>query len=89
VELAIVASGARLDLGDPEAALAALDTPVVRNVRDDGERRRVAVARAAAWDALGRPERARQVLADAGADDVGPQEEILVVDLEDEEEDEP
>jgi hypothetical protein len=29
------------------------------------------------------------VLADAGADDVGPQEEILVVDLEDEEEDEP
>jgi hypothetical protein len=89
VELAIVASGARLDLGDPEAALAALDTPVVRAVRDDGERRRVAVARAAAWDALGRPERARQVLADAGADDVGPQEEILVVDLEDEEEDEP
>lgn len=54
IELAVVVSGARLDLGEPEAALLALDTPVVRAANDPEIVHRVAVARAAVLEALGR-----------------------------------
>lgn len=90
VELAIVASGARLDLGEPEAALLVLDSPAVRAVRDDAVGARVALARANALDALGREEEARQARAAGGADDrenagvAGPDEGIVVFDLEEE-----
>jgi hypothetical protein len=89
VELAIVASGARLDLGEAQAAMLALDTPVVRGVRDEELRRRVAVARAGVWEALGRTDRAREVLVAAGVDEGGEEEAILVLDLEEEQEDVP
>lgn len=87
VELAIVSSGARLDLGEPEAALLALDAPVVSAVRDPELAARVAEARAAALGAMGRTDEARRVLAAAGVteddDEFG---EVVVIDLEDEEE---
>ena len=54
VELAIVASGARLDLDQPEAALLVLDQDLVRGVVDEDMKVRVALARATALRAAGR-----------------------------------
>ncbi len=54
VELALVASGARLDLDQPEAALLVLDQQLVREVADEEMRTRVAQARVTALRAAGR-----------------------------------
>ena len=54
VELAIVASGARLDLDQPEAALLVLDQDLVRGVADEDMKIRVAYARVTALRAAGR-----------------------------------
>lgn len=79
VELALVVSGARIDLGEPEAALAALDAPSV--VAATGEvRARVVIARAAALEAAGRGDEAAQLLlAEGGAE---PGDDVVVYDLE-------
>lgn len=62
VELAIVVSGARLDLGEPEAALAVLDSPAVRAATGESAIR-VQEARASALLAAGRDHEAAQALA--------------------------
>lgn len=62
VELAIVVSGARLDLAEPEAAVAVLSTPEVRAARGVLAVR-VAQARSAALEAAGRGEEAAAELA--------------------------
>ncbi len=87
VELAIVVSGARLDLGQAEAAVAALATPLVRSARGTLAAR-VAQARAAALEAAGRPEQAAAELAafpqdvlDEAAGKVDLDEDIVVYDL--------
>ncbi len=80
VEMAIVASGARLDLGDPDAALAELSGAGLRGLQPPLSWR-VAEARAAALVAAGREDEAAQVLAMLPAGAFGP-EEIEVVDLE-------
>lgn len=79
VELAIVESGARLDLGEPEAALAALGTPVVLGARGELADR-VAQARASALRALGRGAEADALEAGLARDDV----DVVVFDLEEE-----
>ncbi|KGM17197.1 hypothetical protein N867_08940 [Actinotalea fermentans ATCC 43279 = JCM 9966 = DSM 3133] len=82
VELAIVVSGARLDLGEPEAALAALSTTAVGGVQGELADR-VSEARVAALVACGRDEEAAGVLASLPVD-----EEVVVFDLADDEDDE-
>lgn len=95
VELAMVLSGARLDLGEPEAAVAVLDTPVVRSVTGVLAAR-VAQARAAALNALGRAGDADRELSrftraqlDEAAGDVDEDDEVLVYDLLDEDDEFP
>ncbi len=82
-ELAIVVSGARLDLGEPEAALAALSTGPVSSA--SGElAHRVAEARATALTACGRLVEAEALLATLPArDDDG---DVLVFDLAEDDE---
>ncbi len=88
IELAIVLSGARLDLGEAEAAIAALSGPVVLAAKDMLAAR-VAQARAVALEAAGRSVEAAALLggftanelADA-AGDVEVDDEIVVYDLE-------
>lgn len=80
VELAIVASGARLDLDDPDAALAELSTPAVRGATPPLSWR-LDEARAAALSAAGREDEARAILAALPQDAFGG-EEIELVDLE-------
>ncbi|MBZ2194518.1 MSCRAMM family adhesin SdrC [Occultella gossypii] len=58
VELAIVASGARLDLGEAEAALLTLDTPVTAAVADPELKHRLDEARVEVLRALGREDEA-------------------------------
>ena len=95
VELAMVLSGARLDLGEAEAAVALLDSPVVRAAKGLLAAR-VAQARATALTALGRSADADRELArftqgelDAAAGDIGEEDdEVFVYDLLDEEPDE-
>lgn len=79
VELAIVVAGARLDLGDPDAALAALGTPVVQGAVGEAAER-VARARADALRAAGRGPEADAILATLPglADE---DEEVVVYDL--------
>jgi hypothetical protein len=81
VELALVESGARLDLGEPEAALLALDTPEMRGLRDPAMAARVADARASVLDSLGRHQAAARERAAAGVSGT-PDEEVVVLDLE-------
>lgn len=85
VELAIVVAGARLDLGDPDAALAALGTPVVHSAAGEAAER-VARARADALRAAGRGTEADALLATlpgvADEDD-----EVVVYDLHEDVED--
>ncbi|SDS60091.1 hypothetical protein SAMN04489860_1913 [Paraoerskovia marina] len=78
VELGVVTSGARLDLKEPEAALSVLDSlgQVPQVLRE-----RVAYARAAALEALGRPGDAAATLAPYVEDD----DDVVVFDLEAEE----
>ena len=85
LELAIVVSGARMDLGQPDAALAALSTPVVRAATGSAAWR-AAEARVAVLAALGRHAEADALAAELAVDPSGPEddEEVVVVDLEDE-----
>lgn len=81
VELAIVVAGARLDLGDPDAALAALSVPVVRAASGEAAER-VLRARADALRAAGRADEAEALVGTLPSvdDDV----EVVVYDLDDE-----
>nr|WP_194719845.1 hypothetical protein [Cellulosimicrobium arenosum] len=90
-ELAIVVSGARLDLGEIDAALAALDHVPVAG-RSGALGARVIQARAAILEAAGRDEEAAELLARLdptllgdGLDDPG--EDVVVYDLAEEVED--
>jgi tetratricopeptide (TPR) repeat protein len=89
VELAMVVSGARLDLGEPEAALAVLAAGAPRSLPDTGLlAARVAQARAAALEALGRSDDAATELARFSADDLAAasgevEEDVVVFDLAD------
>lgn len=87
VELAMVVSGARLDLGQHEAAVAVLDTPLAR-AASGVLAVRVAQARATALEAAGRAADARAELAPYTAEelaeaagDVDIEDEIVVFDL--------
>lgn len=87
IELAIVVSGARLDLGQPEAAVAALSTEAVR-AGTGTVAIRVAQARATALEASGLVDEAAAELApytqdqlDEAAGDVEPDEEFISFDL--------
>ena len=93
VELAMVISGARLDLGEPEAAVAVLETPVVKAAKGLLAAR-VAQALSTALTAVGRAQDAERQLArftaaelDAAAGDVE-DDDVYVYDLLDEEPDE-
>ena len=87
IELAMVVSGARLDLGQPEAALAALSTDAVRSGTGTVAVR-VAQARATALEASGLVDEAAAELAkytqdelDEAAGNVEPDEEFVSFDL--------
>lgn len=80
VEMAIVASGARLDLGDADAALAELSAPGVRDAKPPLSWR-VDEARAAALAAAGRNDEANALLAVIPEEAFG-SEEIELLDLE-------
>lgn len=84
VELALVVAGARLDLEQPEAALAAIQTPAVLAAGGELEHR-VAGVRADVLDALGRTQEAA-ALREAFPEEVE-DEEIIVVDLSEEDPD--
>ena len=91
-ELAMVVSGARLDLGQAEAAVAALSTPAVR-ASGGVLAVRVAQARATALEAAGRSDDAAAELAGysaaelaSAAGDVEEDDEVVVFDLDDEDE---
>lgn len=75
VELAIVVSGARTDLGEYDAALAAL--PTVRAVGALADR--VAEAKAAVLEAAGRSDEAARIRAELSPDEVGASDEQIVV----------
>lgn len=84
-ELAIVVSGARLDLGEADAALAVLSSAEVgRAVGELAER--VAEAKAAALEACGRHDEAQALLATLPPL-AGPDDEVLVFDLAEDAED--
>ncbi|GEM00087.1 hypothetical protein [Cellulomonas terrae] len=87
IELAMVVSGARLDLGQAEAAVAALSTPAVRAGTGLASIR-VAQARAVALEAAGRSAEAVAELApytqdqlDEAAGDVEVEDEVVSFDL--------
>ncbi|WP_082495292.1 hypothetical protein [Cellulomonas sp. Leaf334] len=87
IELAMVVSGARLDLGQADAAVAALSTPAVR-AGTGVVSIRVAQARAAALEAAGRTDEAVAELApytqdqlDEAAGDVELEDEVVSFDL--------
>jgi len=85
-ELALVVAGARLDLGQTEAALAVVDSIAARDVRSAELRHRVSEVRADVLEALGRSEEASALRVALGE----PEDEIIVVDLEeDDDESEP
>lgn len=85
IELAIVVSGARLDLGQSDAALAALSTPAVR-AATGAAAWRAGEARVAVLTALGRHADAEALAAELAVDPAGPgdDEDVIVVDLADE-----
>lgn len=81
LELALVVAGARLDLGEPDAALVALDGIVVR---DPEATVRVSAVRVAVLEALGRDSEAAALAATLPAGVLEPEEEpLVVIDLED------
>ncbi|MGC5166003.1 hypothetical protein [Luteimicrobium sp. DT211] len=81
-ELALVVAGARVDLGQAEAALAVLDSVPARDVRSAELRHRVSEVRADVLQALGRTDESAALRAVLGE----PEDEIVVVDLEEDEE---
>ena len=85
VELAIVVSGARLDMAQPEAALAALGAAFVRDAVPPLAWR-VAEARAEALRACGRTAEADAVMAEIPDEAFGP-EEVELVDLDEDDPD--
>ena len=87
VELAIVVSGARLDLGDPGAALAALGVPLARAATGELAER-VLEARATALAAAGRTEEAAELMRMLPGHGDDEEDVVVVFDLEDESEDE-
>jgi tetratricopeptide (TPR) repeat protein len=87
VELAIVASGARADLGEHEAALMVLESALVERVADADLRSRLALVRAERLDELGRTEEAQALRAEVGPEPID-DEEIVVHDLAESDEDE-
>lgn len=99
IELAIVVSGARLDMSEPEAAHAVLAEGALARIGaiTGIVAVRVAQARAAALEALGRPEDAAAALAgftaaelaSIGGDDSGDEDDVVVFDLDDDNEDDP
>ncbi|WP_155859534.1 hypothetical protein [Cellulomonas sp. KRMCY2] len=86
VELAIVVSGARLDLGDPEAALAVLTGATVRSAAGELAHR-VTEAKASALAALGRDAEADALLGTLPVGHEGSpggtEDDVFVFDLED------
>ncbi|WP_345037672.1 hypothetical protein [Georgenia daeguensis] len=82
VELAIVASGARADLGETEAGLLVLESALVGKVTRPELRRRLDLVKAERLEELGKSEEAR-VLRDAAGPEPEPAEEIVVLDLAD------
>ncbi|MGW6131757.1 hypothetical protein ACWFNE_17175 [Cellulomonas sp. NPDC055163] len=91
VELAIVVSGARLDLGEPEAAIAVLRAPAVRDA-SGVVTVRVAQALAAAYEAAGRADEAREVLSgytqaqlDEASGAAEEEDDVVVFDLDEDE----
>ena len=87
IELAIVVSGARMDLGEPEAAQATLDALDLSGV-GKLQQLRVLQAKASIFEATGRKEEAEALLKDVDpkqlADAIGgsePDEEVIVYDL--------
>ncbi len=93
IELAIVLSGARLDLGEAEAAVAALSGTAVQ-AASGVQAVRVAQARAAALEAAGRTVEAATVLEGFTSDELAEaagevevDDEIVVYDLEPDEDD--
>ncbi|WP_233549807.1 hypothetical protein [Cellulomonas rhizosphaerae] len=92
VELAIVVSGARLDLGEPDAALATLASPLVRAAKGVLAVR-VAQARATALEAAGRTDEAAAALgaysaaqlAEASGGVVEDEDDVVVFDLDEDE----
>lgn len=94
VEMAIVASGARLDLEQPDAALAALrDVPALDPRQDRALVARLTVARATALEVMGRDEEASAALATARSldptliTDEEADDEFTVFDLDEDETD--
>ncbi|MCJ7826892.1 MAG: hypothetical protein MUP36_01425, partial [Demequinaceae bacterium] len=86
VELQIVLAGARLDMGDPEAALLILQRIVAPN---EGSAARVREAMVDALRVLGRDEEADRLdstLPDWGEESGDDEPEVVVYDLEEEEE---
>ncbi|WP_210728627.1 hypothetical protein, partial [Cellulomonas septica] len=88
IELAIVVSGARLDLGQSEAAVAVLSSPAVQQATGVLAVR-VAQARATALEAAGRADEAATLLARYSAAELAEaagdvDEEVVVFDLDDE-----
>lgn len=77
-ELALVVAGARVDLGQTEAALAVLDSIPARDVTSPELRHRVSEVRADVLEALGRVDEAAALRVALGE----PEDEIVVVDLE-------
>jgi len=82
VELAIVASGARADLGETEAGLLVLESSLVGKVTRPELRRRLDLVRAERLEELGRSEEAG-ALREAAGPEPEPVEEIVVLDLAD------
>ncbi len=70
IESAIVAAGARSDMGQHDAALVLLDIPEMSSLPAGGERARLQYAYAATLEALGRTDEAREWFAKAAASDV-------------------
>jgi hypothetical protein len=75
-ELALVVAGARVDLGQTEAALAVLDSIPARDVTSPELRHRVSEVRADVLEALGRVDEAAALRVALGE----PEDEIVVVD---------
>ena len=86
IELALVVAGARLDLGDPEAALVSLATADVDRATGDLADR-VAEVRATALEAAGRSGEASELRTAHGLDDTEDEDPVVVFDLDDEDDD--
>ncbi|WP_225754204.1 hypothetical protein [Actinotalea sp. Marseille-Q4924] len=82
VEMAIVVSGARLDLAEPDAAVAVLSSPLVRSATGEA-RLRVAQALVVALQAAGREAEAERLDSTLPQEHATPDDDVLVYDLED------